>query len=1298
MQDGLSQNSVSYILQDSHGFLWFATRSGLNRYDSREFRVFNTGNSSLGNDFTTYLFEDAAGDLWVGTDAGVYIYSPRQDRFTRFDVGTDSGERLEHTVTRIRADEAGDIWISVDFQGLFRYEPATGKLVRCLATGMQEGQLANVSDFWFENDTCWVGLYGDNLYYTADGFESLHPFRDRAGQESFRGEMVMAHVEGRDGRRFVGSSKGLRLVEGPGGESRLLLEGYVRALCYYADDELWVGTEDGLYIYRPGTGAFTHLQASRVNDPYVLSDNAIYAICRDSEKGMWIGSYFGGVNYYPYPYARFEKYVPCSTLTLGKRVREFCGGRDGTVWVGTEDLGLYSFHPQTKEIRPCRWIDKSANVHGLCMDGDYLWVGIFAGGLRRVDLRTGQVRSYRKGDSPRSLDSNDVMALYKDSRGVLWVGTAHGILHYNRDTDDFTRISHLNNINVLCFLEDSEGLLWFSTFANGVFCHDPRKDTWKQYVYREDVPGSLPCDKVTSIHEDSRGRLWFMTQGGGICRYDRATDDFTAYGVGEGLPCNDAFRMEEDGAGNLWVSTGKGLFCFHPDTGYRKLYTESDGLPNNSFNYQSGYKDADGNLYFGTLNGFVAFNPATFSESSYVPPIVLTGLYVLNKDVSDGASGSPSAENILFARRLELPSDMGFFSLHVAALSYQSSSRYRLEYKLEGLSDEWYGIDSRSNVITFAHLPFGDYRLRIRFADESLSGAPERVVDICILPPFYLSTGAYAAYVCLLLLAAAGATLYLRKRSRKRRLLLIRETEQRKEKELYDVKIDFFTNVTHEIRTPLTLIKGPLENVLRDKDGLPGKVRDNLQVMALNVERLLNLVNQLLDFRKVEQPGFVLNLSPCAVTDLLKGMVRRFSTLADYRHVRLTLHADEDIHTQTDGEVLQKIISNLLNNALKYSGQFVDVRLWQEQGLFKLSICNDGQIIPPELREEIFKPFVQYRTGIRRYVSGTGIGLSLATALAGQLGGRIYMDKDEEVNRFILELPLRAVPATATGPTEPEEEKAGDALPVQPAPEAAASEGQPGTDYTLMLVEDNEDMAAFIAKLLRPLYRLVAAANGEEALERLKEHSVHLIVSDIMMPVMDGMELCRRVKTSTEYSHIPLILLTAKSTLQSKIEGIRSGADAYIEKPFSADLLLSTIASLLKSREQLRKVFSASPFLPVSSVGATDADKCFLQKLAAVTEENISNEAFSVDVLAEGLGMSRSSLNRKLKGVLDMTPNDYIRQERLRKAYRLLKEGYRSNEACLMVGFNTPSYFARCFQQQFGISPKDLQKNDEACA
>ena len=1296
MQDGLSQNSVSHILQDSQGFLWFATRGGLNRYDSQEFRVFNTGNSSLGNDFTTYLYEDAGGDLWVGTDAGVYIYSPRKDSFTRFDTVADSGERLEHTVARIRADGSGDIWIAVDFQGLFRYEPATGKLARCLATGMQEGQLANVSDFWFENDTCWVGLYGDNLYYTADGFESLHPFRDKEGRECFRDEMVMAHVEGKDGRCFVGSSKGLRSVTGPGGESHLLLNSYVRTLCYYSDDELWVGTEDGLYIYRPGTGAFTHLTASRVNDPYVLSDNAIYSICRDSERGMWIGSYFGGVDYYPYPYARFDKYVSSSSQVLGKRVREFCGYRDGTVWVGTEDLGLYNFNPRTKDIHACPYLEESANVHGLCVDGNYLWVGIFSGGLRRIDLRTGQVKSYRKGDSPNTLDSNDVMALYKDSRGVLWVGTAHGVLHYNRDTDDFTRISHLNNINVFCFLEDSEGLLWFSTFANGVFCHDPEKHTWRQYAYQEDEPGSVPCNKVTSICEDSHGRLWFMTQGGGICRYDRAEDSFIAYGVEQGMPSNDTFRMEEDQSGNLWVSTGKGLLCFNPDTGYRKLYTGSDGLPNSSFNYQSGYRDAWGNLYFGTLNGFVVFNPATFTESTYVPPIVLTSLSVFNRKVPVGTPGSPLAENILFAERLTLPSDMGSFSLHVAALSYQASSRYALEYQLEGLSDEWYGIDSRSNVITFAHLPFGDYRLRVRFADENLAGAAERVLDICILPPFYLSPWAYAAYVCLLLLFAAGVTYYLQKRYRRRQALLIRETEQRKEKELYDMKIDFFTNVTHEIRTPLTLIKGPLENVLQDKDSLPGRVRDNLQVMALNVERLLNLVNQLLDFRKVEQPGFVLTISPCAVTDLLKGMVRRFSMLADYRHVRFTLHADEDIHTQTDGEALQKVISNLLNNAMKYSEQFVDVRLWQEQGVFKLSVCNDGQVIPPELREEIFKPFMQYRKGIRRYVSGTGIGLSLAAALAVQLGGRIYIDKDEHVNRFILEMPVHAVPVAAAEPPAGGEDVAGEPVPVPVAPEPAASEGKPQTEYMLMLVEDNEDMSAFIARLLSPLYRLVTASNGEEALEQLKEHPVNLIVSDIMMPVMDGMELCRRVKTSTEYSHIPLILLTAKSTLQSKIEGIRHGADAYIEKPFSADLLLSTIASLLKSREQLRKVFSASPFLPVSSVGVTDADKCFLQRLAAVTEENLGNEDFNVDVLADIMHMSRSSLNRKLRGVLDMTPNDYIRQERLRKAYRLLKEGYRSNEACQMAGFNTPSYFARCFQQQFGISPKDLQRNDRA--
>ena len=517
--------------------------------------------------------------------------------------------------------------------------------------------------------------------------------------------------------------------------------------------------------------------------------------------------------------------------------------------------------------------------------------------------------------------------------------------------------------------------------------------------------------------------------------------------------------------------------------------------------------------------------------------------------------------------------------------------------------------------------------------------------------------------------------------------------KQRKEKELYDIKIDFFTNVTHEIRTPLTLIRGPLERVLQDKDQLPGRVRDNLQMMALNVDRLLSLVNQLLDFRKVEQPGFVLNLSPCAVTELLKGMVQRFSALADYRNLQFTLHADEDIHTLTDSEALQKIFSNLLNNALKYSEHFVNVRLWQEQDVFRLSVCNDGQIIPPEVREEIFKPFVQYRKGIRRYISGTGIGLPLACALAAQLGGRIYMDEDKTVNCFILEIPIRSVSASSTEVPVKGEEGLEQLLPRQVGA-VPSEEGKPvKTDYTLLLVEDNEDMMAFIAGLLRPLYRLLTASNGEEALEHLKAHPVHLIVSDIMMPVMDGMELCRRVKDGAEYCHIPFILLTAKSTLQSKIEGIRYGADAYIEKPFSVDLLLSTISSLLKTREQLRKIFSASPFLPVSSIGVTETDKHFLQKLAAVTEENMGDVDFNIDALASDMHMSRSSLNRKLRGVLDMTPNDYIRQERLRKAYRLLKEGHGSNEVCFVVGFNTPSYFARCFRQQFGISPKDLQKS-----
>lgn len=506
--------------------------------------------------------------------------------------------------------------------------------------------------------------------------------------------------------------------------------------------------------------------------------------------------------------------------------------------------------------------------------------------------------------------------------------------------------------------------------------------------------------------------------------------------------------------------------------------------------------------------------------------------------------------------------------------------------------------------------------------------------------------------------------------------------EREKERELYTAKIDFFTNVAHEIRTPLTLIKCPLGNV-QASHSLPDDVKEDLEIMELNTNRLLDLVNQLLDFRKTETKGFQLNFMEQDVAGLLRNTYRRFQPLAHEKELELTIDTPENLNVSVDKEGLTKIISNLLTNAVKYSNSYIHIRLYAEGDWMYLQVSNDGRIVPAEMREEIFKPFIQYKEGVINSVPGTGIGLALARSLAELHGGWLNMDGSLEENTFVLKLPLYHVETIAI-----ESVTTDDALQHS---EMAKSESLLG--YTLLVVEDSKEIQTFIVKQLSSEYQIFTAENGVEALNVLKEQTVNLVISDVMMPEMDGMELCQHLKSDLETSHIPIVLLTARTTLQSKIEGMKLGADAYIEKPFSVEYLKVCIANLLNNREKLRMSFVNSPFVQTNSMALTKADEAFLKDLKEVVLENMQNPDFNLDDMASLLNMSRSSLNRKIKGVLDMTPNDYIRLERLKKAAQLLKEGNsKINEVCYTIGFNTPSYFAKCFQKQFGVLPKEFIK------
>ena len=670
---------------------------------------------------------------------------------------------------------------------------------------------------------------------------------------------------------------------------------------------------------------------------------------------------------------------------------------------------------------------------------------------------------------------------------------------------------------------------------------------------------------------------------------------------------------------------------------------------------------------------------------------MITDFLLFGKEVYPGDPSSPLKKSINFLDELVLQPDQNSFSFRVAALDFQAPRMNQIMYKLDGFDDEWLPV-GESPVVSYSNLWYGNYTFRVKASNsDGVWNENEVSLIVRILPPFYLTIWAYCVYVLLIIGCSLYAVWYFKQRSNYKHRRQMEKFEQEKEREIYHAKIDFFTNVAHEIRTPLTLIKGPLENIILKKK-VDAETREDLNIMKQNTERLLNLTNQLLDFRKTESQGFRLNFAKCNITEVLKETHLRFTSLAKQKGLEFTLQLPEtDFYAHVNQEAFTKIISNLLNNAVKYSEHYIHVSLevteGDESNVFRIRTVNDGVIIPREMREEIFQPFVRFNEREDgKVTTGTGIGLALSRSLAELHQGTLAMGEEENSNTFCLTLPIvQDMTITLTPETKAEPE------PVSEVPVEVEQGEKKDNRPTVLVVEDNPDMRAFVVRQLSKEYGVLSAVNGAEALKMLDGNYVNLVVSDVVMPVMDGFELCKTIKSDLNYSHIPVILLTAKTNIQSKIEGMELGADAYIEKPFSVEYLQACASNLIQNREKLRRTFAQSPFVAANTMALTKADEDFIKRLNEVILANLNNPEFSMDDIADSLNMSRSNFYRKIKGVLDLSPNEYLRLERLKKAAQLLKEGEgRVTEICYMVGFNSPSYFAKCFQKQFGVLPKDF--------
>lgn len=1301
-ESGLSQSNVKTIIQDSYGFMWFGTKNGLNRYDGE--RIVNVDcydpEKNRRNHNVSALFEDRNGRLWVGTDEGVYVYDIRHETFHFLDNHAPDGEMMCNWVATIKEDHNGNIWIVVPHKGIFRWSHDA-------LFHYSLSEYGAVSDLCVLDDgSIWTsGWYMGLLRYDEASDKFVQVSCDRQGNSLLDIEtntispdgyyLVMAVQNGKL-KRYDTRQNLITDISVPG-----LSNTYVRTAEAFGD-EIWVGTHNGLYVVNTTTGDVVHARSSFA-DSNSLSDNIIYDIYRDHDGGTWLGTMFGGVNYYAERNFNFQKFLPRSNdknSLSSPRIRGMVavGSR---IYVGTEDAGVNVVDVESQQVErlPIPQTVDEPTVLVVDAYAGNVYCSYFKNGLQVFDSR-GNDTFYPC--SQLNIDGS-IYAMTFGHDGRMWIGVDRG-LFYSESTSPFhfRKIDAFQKSWVVDILETNTDEMWVATIGSGVAKYNMATSEVKFYVNDPGNPKTISSNSVSSVMKDQNGNLWFSTDRGGICRYNRETDDFTCYSIAQGLPDDVAYDILEDDNGFLWFGTNRGLVKFNLRDESVRVYTTRDGLSNNQFNYQSAVKGSDGRFYFGSIGGLVAFDPDTdIKENSYSAPIYFTRLIIGNEEVTVHMPDSPLEESIIVTDEIKLPYNENSFSLDVALLSYSTTQTNEYYYRLEPVDKHW--IRSSQTSIQFANLLPGEYVLHVS-ALPGGPGAEIRSLKIVVLPPWWKSPIAIIVWAVLLAcLFAAWFTWY---RRHKNAQLAERQKlfEVEKEKELFESKVEFFTEVAHEIRTPLTLINGPLEVIKENGNVGDPKLAKNLQVIEQNTRRLLDLASQLLDFQKIGANKLKLKYSEVDVSQLLLDTVARFETT--YMHDNKTLrikHCDEHLVAYIDKEAITKILSNLLTNGLKYGTSLIEVELRRDGDNLVVKVSSDGNKIPEERKEQIFEPFYQLdnRTRERR---GVGIGLSLSRSLAKAHKGSLILDPTagDNINVFILTIPLNRADGNSTDEEIPVE--APEVPLIRPLDEednnllAEQDTGEPESEELvsggrILVVDDEPDLLNFICDRLAETFDVLRAGNGEEALELLRQNTVDLVLSDVMMPVMDGIEMCKVIKSDLSLCHIPVIFLTAKNDINSKIEGLKAGAEAYIEKPFSFDYLKSQIVSLLSNRRKEREAFSKRPFFPMQGMQMSKADELFMERAVKVINDHITEEQFNVERLAEELCMSRSSLLRKIKSVFNLPPLDFIRLIKMKKAAELIKEGNcKMGEVSFMVGFSSHSYFSKLFSKQFGMTPKEFEK------
>ena len=1290
MNDGLPTNVVRSIAPDKYGFIWFGTDNGLCRYDGYDVQTFFNSDLSF-NQFVSTIKPIEEGIL-VGTSTGAYLFSFRTEKFTKLSA------QINGVVSCFALDGDQNIWVSTNGKGLFRYNQRTHQ---CSHYPFADWQGMVNSVFVDVNNQVWVmgsrsGTMPRRLNKSNGRFEK--PFV-KSGISEFNG---MCMVQGSDDDLLIGSwERGLLRWNSDGTIEQLINPaiskvGYhIHSIFKYSPTELYVGCDDGLILYNLQTK--TWMLLSELDNPESsIAERFVYGITKDGEGGLWISTFYGGVSYFSPMGERFQSYS-CQDKTSNLRgnvVGRFCEDPSHRIWVATDDGGLNCYDPVSD-----RFVDfpgKSAlakhNVHALCVDGADLWVGTYGDGLYRLNRISGGAKQYQLNNQSAA---SSCYCVYRDSKKRLWAASMDAIHLYNASTDHFDVFKNIHGLAV-DIKEDKQGTLWISTQGEGLWRLSADGKHWKQYHEIPQDSTTLCSDQVACVNMDAAGRM-FVATASGLCMYQPKTDNFKRIPLNMSSNDINSILFNQD---EMWLSTSKGI-CKSVPGEKLQVYNRFDGLLCDQFQPNAGLLASDGRIYFGSTRGVNAFYPYQVKVNQVAPPVFITSMEIFNKHVEVGDDKLP--ESLNHVEQVDLSYDDNMVCFSFASLSYVSPEKNQYAYMLEGFDKDWI-YSGNQRKATYTNLPAGTYTFRVKATNnDGVWGSQEARLTVEVHPPFWWSLPAKLFY---LLLIAYLIYIYTQSKVRKekrRHQHEIQMLNDKKEQEVRDARLQFFTMIAHEIRTPVTLIIGPLENLKSDWEKMSQQLKNaeattaTLEVIDRNAHRLLSLVNQLLDFNKVQQQGMQVHFRLTNIAKLMHAVAERFEPSFTQKGMTLQVeYPDDSFAAVIDHEAITKVISNLMTNALKYTKDHVVLSCHViDQEYFRIAVKDNGEGVKAEEQEKIFNPFYQAKDN----KPGTGIGLNIVKNLVEAHHGIVEVNSVEGMGAtFIVTLPINQKDAVLGEEKKDAKQMISDADEVlENAEEAIAVQGvaamaKPENALpSMLMVDDDEDMRHFVAAHFKDTYQVFTAENGVDALRLLQQHEVSLIVSDWMMPEMDGAEFCRQVRQNPATSHIPFVMLTAKTDDGSKTESMNCGADAFIEKPFSMKYLEACIRNMLEMRQLLQRKYSHTPLEPISEIASTPVDDEFLQKMKKLIEDNIDNPELNVVFLAEQLGISRSSLFSKIKALVDVTPNEMIQLVKLKKAAQLLKEGkYRVSEVCYMVGFSSPSYFSKCFQKQFGMKPMDF--------